>query len=239
MPRLIVKLDPMTKLRSSRNEAYPDPVAAAVLADLAGADGIAVGVHENQQHISEKDVSLLRQVIPQDFFLEITPTHTMVELALAVKPDLVTLAPEPSGNHADKSGIDLILHKSNITEIVRILHNGKIPVSILIDPDPDQVKLAHQTNANRVELIGETYCRSIRLKQRARTRSDIVDAATLARKLKMAVSVGCGLCYKSITSFKGIKQIDTYIIGHSIVSRAILTGMEIAVKEMVGLIDAL
>lgn len=239
MARLIVELDPVANMRSARDETYPDLVAAAVLADLAGAGGIAVGVYENKNHILEESISLLRHVTPQDFFLEITPTSTMVELALAVKPDLVTLIPEPSGSHTDRSGIDLLLHKSDITEIVRILHGGKIPVSILIDPDPDQVKLAHQANANRVELIGETYCRSIRLRKRTRTRSDIVDAAKLARKLKMAVNVGCGLCYRSIKGFKGIKQIDTYVIGHSIISRAILTGMETAVSEMVGLIDAL
>lgn len=239
MARLIVKLDQVADMRSTRNETYPDPVAAAVLADLAGADGIAVGLHANQQHIAEQDIRVLRHVIRNNFFLEITPTSNMVEFALAIKPDLVTLILEPSGKTAAKRAVDLILHKNDVVEIVQILHAGNVPVSILIDPDPDQVKLAHRANANRIELIGESYCRGIRSKKRTRARSDIVDAARLARKLKMAVNAGCGLCYDSIKGYKGIKQIDTYIIGHSIISRAILTGMETAVKEMVGLIDEL
>jgi pyridoxine 5-phosphate synthase len=239
MAQLIVKLNQVTDMRSTRNELYPDPVAAAVLADLAGADGIAVGLYENRQHITEKDINLLRHVVPHNFYLEITPTSNMVELALAAKPDLVTLVPEPSGNKTARSGIDLILRKSDVTEIAQTLHSAKIPVSVLIDPDPDQVKLAHQANADRVELIAEPYCRSVRSKKRTRGRSEIVDAAKIARKLKMTVNAGCGLCYTTIQGFKGVKQIDTYIIGHSIISRAILTGMETAVKEMSKLINEL
>jgi len=239
MTRLIVKLDPVAELRSARSETYPDPVAAAVAANLAGADGVAVQLYEDQRHVRQEDVRILRHVITHNFWLDIAPTREMLAFALDLRPDAVTLVAEQTREHPEHKGIDLVLYGQEAREAVQTLQNDRIPVGIRIDPDPEQVKLAHQANADRIEMISETFCRAVRNHEETTLRSGILDTVKLALKLRMTVSAGSGLCYSSIQSFKGIGQVDTFVIGHSIISRALLTGMESAVKEMIRLIEGL
>lgn len=237
MAELLLKLDSIAQIRSARNENYPDPVAAAVLADLAGIDGIAVHLRKDQNPVNKQDVDHLKRVVLNKFVLEIASTEDMVGFALEVKPDLVTLVPENAKTGAFKKGMDLVIHKDEIADTVHILHGSKIPVNILIDPYPDQVKLAHQTGADEVEIFTETFCRAIKSKKEKRAFSDINDAVKLAHKLKLTVNAGCGLCYNSIKALKGIKQIDTFIIGNSIISRGLFIGLEAAIREMIDLVS--
>ena len=239
MAGLIVKLDQVAAIRATKNQPYPGPVAAAVLADLAGADGIAIHLREDLRTTQQKDVQILRQAVQKKFILEMAPTPEMVAFSLGLKPDLVTLVPETTKTSVGKEGMDLVLHKDKIAEAVQTLHGNRIAVCILIDPDPDQVKLAHQANADRVELCAEVFCRTIKTNKGKRARSEISDTAKFARKLKMAVDAGRGLDYSTILGFKGLRQIETFIIGYSIISRAILTGMETATREMAAQIRAL
>jgi len=240
MAGLAVNVDHVATLRNTRGDvSYPDPVAAAVMVELAGADGIVVHLREDRRHIHDRDLRILRKVVQTKLILEMASTDEMVGIALEIQPDLATLVPERREELTTEGGLDLIVHKNAIAETVGTLQNNGIPVSIFIDPDPDQIKLAHQINATMIEIHTGTFCEAKTHKQRNQAFSDIVDAAKLAHKLRIGVNAGHGLCYNTIKFFKGLSEIDEFSIGHSIVSRAVLVGMERAVKEMLALIKDL
>ncbi len=239
MSGLAVKIDHVAALRETRKSPFPDPVAAAVMAELAGADGIVVHLREDRRNISDRDVRILRQTIQSKLILEIASTTEMVGMALDIKPDHVTLVPEKREEFSTGGGLDLVVHKDDIRETVDTLQNSGIPVGILIDPEPEQLKQAHRTHAGIVEIHTGAYCEAKTTKIRHQAFFKIVDAVKLAHKLKLNVKAGRRLCYRSIKAFSGLDEIDEFSIGHSIVARAVLTGMEKAVKEMINLIRAL
>ena len=239
MAGLAVNVDHVATLREARKIHYPEPVAAAVLAELAGADGIVVHLREDRRHIQDRDVRILRKIVQTKLILEMASTSEMVGIALDIEPDIVTLVPEKREELTTEGGLDLIVHKNSIAEAVGSLQNSGIPVSIFIDPDPEQIKLAHQIDAAMVEIHTGTFCDATTFIKREKAFSIIVDAVKLAHKLKLKVNAGHGICYKTIKAFKDLKEIDEFSIGHSIVSRAVLVGMERAVKEMLGLIKEL
>ena len=239
MAGLAVNVDHIATLRQSRGVSYPDPVAAAVLAELAGADGIVVHLRGDRRHIQDRDVRILRRVVQTKLILEMASTTEMLGIALDIKPDLVTLVPERREEITTEGGLDLVVHKTAVTETIGMLQNSGIPVSIFIDPKPEQLKLAHQANANMVEIHTGTFCDAKTSKKKKQAFSKIVDAIKLSYKLRLGVNVGHGICYNTIKAFKGLKEIDEFSIGHSIVSRAALVGMERAVREMLALIKEL
>ncbi len=239
MTRLVVNIDHIATLRQVRRINYPDPLAAAVIAELAGADGIVVHLREDRHHIQDRDLRMLREVVQTKLILEMASTEEMVGIALDVQPDHITLVPEKREDFTTKGGLDLIVHKNSVAETIGTLQNAGIAVGILVDPDPDQIKIAHQINTNAVEFNTRTFCEAKTIKSRNQIFSSIVDAAKLAHKLKIGVNAGHGLCYNTIKDFKGLHEIEEFCIGHSIVSRAVLVGMERAVKEMLTLIKEL
>jgi pyridoxine 5-phosphate synthase len=239
MAGLAVNVDHIATLRQSRGVSYPDPVAAAVLAELAGADGIVVHLRGDRRHIQDRDVRILRRVVQTKLILEMASTTEMLGIALDIKPDLVTLVPERREEITTEGGLDLVVHKTAVTETIGMLQNSGIPVSIFIDPKPEQLKLAHQANANMVEIHTGTFCDAKTSKKKKQAFSKIVDAIKLSYKLRLGVNVGHGICYNTIKAFKGLKEIDEFSIGHSIVSRAALVGMERAVREMLTLVKEL
>ncbi len=236
MAGLAVNVDHIATLRQLRGVSYPDPVAAAVLAELAGADGIVVHLRRDRRHIQDRDARILRRVVQTKLILEMASTTEMLGIALDIKPDLVTLVPERREEVTTEGGLDLVVHKSAVTETIRTLQNSGIPVSIFIDPEPEQLKLAHQANANLIEIHTGTFCDATTSKKKTQAFSKIVDAIKLSHKLRLGVNVGHGICYNTIKAFKGLKEIDEFSIGHSIVSRAALVGMERAVREMLTLV---
>ncbi len=240
MAGLAVNIDHVATLRNTREGvSYPDPVAAAVLAELAGVDGIVVHLREDRRHIQDRDLKILRKIVQTKLILEMASTDEMVGIALDIKPDLVTLVPERREELTTEGGLDLIVHKNAVAETVGTLQNSGISASIFIDPDPDQIKLAHRIDTTMVEIHTGTFCEAKTYKKRNQAFSNIVDAAKLAHKLRIGVNAGHGLCYNTIKAFKGLHEIDEFSIGHSIVSRAVLVGMERAVKEMLALIKEL
>jgi len=239
MAGLSVNVDHVATLREARKGRYPDPVSAAVLAELAGVDGIVVHLREDRRHIKDRDLRILRKVIQTKLILEMASTNEMVGIALDVQPDIITLVPEKREELTTEGGLDLIVHKDAVAETVGTLQDNGIPVCIFIDPDPDQIKIAHQINANMVEIHTGKFCDSKTSKKRDQAFSNIVDAAKLAFKLKMGVNAGHGICYNTIKTFKGLNEIDEFSIGHSIISRAVFVGMDNAVREMLALIKAL
>ena len=239
MAGLAVNVDHIATLRQLRGVSYPDPVAAAVLAELAGADGIVVHLRRDRRHIQDRDARILRRVVQTKLILEMASTTEMLGIALDIKPDLVTLVPERREEITTEGGLDLVVHKTAVTETIRTLQNSGIPVSIFIDPEPEQLKLAHQANANLIEIHTGTFCDATTSKKKNQAFSKIVDAIKLSHKLRLGVNVGHGICYNTIKAFKGLKEIDEFSIGHSIVSRAALVGMERAVREMLTLVKEL
>ena len=240
MAGLAVNIDHVATLRNTREGiSYPDPVAAAVLAELAGVDGIVVHLREDRRHIQDRDLKILRKIVQTKLILEMASTDEMVGIAFDIKPDLVTLVPERREELTTEGGLDLIVHKNAVAETVGTLQNSGIPASIFIDPDPDQIKLAHRIDTTMVEIHTGTFCEAKTYKKRNQAFSNIVDAAKLAHKLRIGVNAGHGLCYNTIKAFKGLHEIDEFSIGHSIVSRAVLVGMKRAVKEMLALIKEL
>jgi pyridoxine 5-phosphate synthase len=239
MSGLAVKVDQVAALRAIRKGQIPDPVTAATVAELAGADGIIVHLYQDRRHIKDRDVRILRSVVQSKLILEMASTSEMVGVALDIKPDLVTLVPEKREEYTSEGGLDLIIHRDDISETVATLQNSGIPVGLLVDPIPEQIKMAHGSNANLIEIHTGTYCDATTAQKRHQAFLNIVDAIKLAHKLKFSVKAGRGLCYKTVKAFKGIHEIDEFSIGHSIISRALMTGMRDAVEKMVRLIRAL
>jgi pyridoxine 5-phosphate synthase len=239
MAGLAVNVDHVATLREARKSRYPDPVAAAILAELAGADGIVVHLREDRRHIQDRDLRILRNVVQTKLILEMACTNEMVGIALDVQPDLVTLVPEKQEEVTTEGGLDLISRDNTIAETVRTLQDSGIPVSIFIDPSPEQIRVAHQVNATMIEIHTGMFCDAKGMAKKERAFSDIVDAAKFAHKLNLGVNAGHGLCYNTIKAFKNLHEIDEFSIGHSIVSRAVMVGMENAVKEMLELIREL
>jgi len=198
-----------------------------------------VHLREDRRHINERDVRIIRQVVQTKLILEMASTPEMIGIATQIKPDLVTLVPEKREELTTEGGLDLITYQDLISQTVATLQENKIPVSIFIDPNPEQIKIAHKINANMVEIHTGAFCDADTIIKKKSSLSKIIDTAKLAHKLKMGVNAGHGICYNSIKHFAGINEIDEFSIGHSIVARAVLVGMERAVKEMKALIKDL
>jgi pyridoxine 5-phosphate synthase len=237
MARFAVNIDHVATLREACKGNDPDPVAAAVIAELAGVDGIVCHLREDRRHIQDRDVRLLRKTVRTRLILEMVATSEMVGIALDVRPETVTLVPESRDTITTEGGLDLIVHNKALEETIGALQNNGIPVSVFIDPEPEQVKLAHQAGANGIQVHTGPFCEATSSSKRRQAFAKIVDAVKLAKKLKLAVSAGRRLGYTSIKSFAGLPEIDLFCIGHSIISRAVLVGLDRAVRDMRGLID--
>lgn len=239
MAGLAVNVDHVATLRQARGINYPEPIAAAVLAELAGAEGIVVHLREDRRHIQDRDVRILRKIVQTKLILEMASTSEMVGIALDIQPDIVTLVPEKREELTTEGGLDLLVHKEAVAETVGTLKNSAITVSIFIDPDPEQIKIAHQIDADMIEIHTGIFCEATTPTKRDQAFANVVDAVKLAHKLRLGINAGHGLCYQTIKYFKGLHEIDEFSIGHSIVSRAVLVGMERAVREMRALIKSL
>jgi pyridoxine 5-phosphate synthase len=239
MAQLAVNVDHVATLRNARGIASPEPVAAAIAAETAGADGIVVHLREDRRHINERDVRLIRKIVSTKLIFEMAATPEMLGIALDIKPDCVTLVPEKREELTTEGGLDLITHQHNIKEAVATLKNAGIDVCIFIDPDLEQIKIAHKIDADMIEIHTGAFCDAKTKKEKDKEFSRIVDAAKMGSKLKLEVNAGHGICYNTIKAFKGLEEITEFSIGHSIIGRAILTGMEKAVADMKTLILAL
>jgi pyridoxine 5-phosphate synthase len=236
MPELTVKLDPVAELRGLRNTAYPDPTVAAVLAELAGADRIAVSFHRNRKNVSDRDIGILSRQIQTELVLELFPTTGMIGFAIEAKPDRVTLIGNTLNKGVVDPGLDLLVKKGIAAELISTLKHNHIGTAVCIDPDPDQIRLAHKISASMVQFNVGEYCRAKTSLKRNRSYLRIMDAVNLARKLKLRISIGNGLCYKTVRAFTHLDRVDEICVGHGLISRAVLVGMDRAVREMADLI---
>lgn len=232
MARLGVNVDHVATLRQARGEAEPDPIQAALLCEMAGADGIVVHLREDRRHIQDRDVHLLRQVLHTKLDLEMAATDEMVKIALEVKPDLVTLVPERREERTTEGGLDLLVHRDTVKRVIGSLHTGKIPVSVFIEPSLEQVKAAHRIDADYLELHTGRYVHTARLKALEDEFVSLEQAAKFAYKLGLGVNAGHGLDYRNVRRLTKIPEIVEFNIGYSIIARALWVGLEQAVREM-------
>ncbi|HEY7534295.1 MAG TPA: pyridoxine 5'-phosphate synthase [Nitrospiraceae bacterium] len=236
MPRLGVNIDHVATLRQARGGNDPDPLAAAVLVELAGADGIVVHLREDRRHIQDKDLQLLRELVRTKIDLEMAADEAMAKIALTVKPDMVTLVPERRQELTTEGGLDVTAHKDRIQKVVAMLHDGGIPVSLFIEPDLVHVRSAHKISVDFVELHTGRYANAKRSKEADAEIEAITQAAKLAYKLGIGVNAGHGLNYRNVKRLSIIPEIVEYNIGHSIIARAVMVGLDHAVREMKALI---
>lgn len=234
--RLGVNVDHVATVRQARKAAYPDPVEASLLAERAGADQITVHLREDRRHIQERDVEVLRRVVKTELNLEMAATTEMVTLALKYSPDTVTLVPERREEITTEGGLDVVAGKDHLQRMIRLLKDGNIRVSLFIDPDLDQVRAAHKLDAHAIEIHTGRYSESRSFKERSDELMRIRDSAKAAAKLGLGVAAGHGLHYQNVIPVARIAEIVELNIGHSIVARALMTGMEAAVKDMVELL---
>jgi pyridoxine 5-phosphate synthase len=230
--RLGVNIDHVATVRQARRATEPDPVHAAVLAELGGAGGITVHLRQDRRHIQDRDLEVLRQVVRTRLNLEMAATQEMMRVALTVKPEQATLVPERREELTTEGGLDAVLNSVQLKPIVRELAAGGVEVSLFVDPDLEQVKEAHKLDAQAVEINTGVYAEARDAKTREAALRRIVDAARLGRRLGLAVHAGHGLTYQNVGAIAAQSEIAELNIGHSIVSRAILVGMERAVREM-------
>jgi len=232
MARLSVKLDHVATLRQACRSAEPDPVHAAVLAELGGADGVCVHLRGDRRHVQDRDVEALRQTVQTRFGLELAATQEMLHMALAVKPRRVTFVPERD-DQVLLGGLDVVLNASQLRPFVRTLQEAGISTSLLVEADLEQVKQAHKLDARAVELDTAAWADAADARGREAALRRIIDAARLARKLGLEVQAGRGLGYRNVAPLAALSEVDELCIGDAIVGRALLVGMERAVREMI------
>ena len=201
MAGLAVNVDHVATLRQARGINYPDPVTAGAIVELAGADGVVVHLREDRRHIQDRDVRILRETVQTRLILEMASTNEMVGIALEIKPDLVTLVPEKRQELTTEGGLDLTMHKNSVAESVDTLKNADIPVSIFVDPNPEQIRIAHKINADMIEIHTGTFCDAKNSHSKENAFTDILNAVKLAKKIKLGVNAGHGLCYNSIKAY--------------------------------------
>jgi pyridoxine 5-phosphate synthase len=235
--RLGVNVDHVATLRQSRRTLYPDPVAAALLAELAGADQITIHLREDRRHIQERDLHVMRKTVATRLNLEMAATQEMVKIAYETKPDVATLVPERREELTTEGGLDVVGGRDSVRRVVKTLRDAEIKVSLFIDPDLDQVKAAHRAEAEVVEFHTGRYCDARLAADRRKELSRLLDACKAAAKLGLEVAAGHGLNYENVVPVASIPEIEELNIGHSIVGRAVLVGFERAVREMKALLE--
>jgi len=234
--RLGVNVDHVATLRQARRTPYPDPVAAALLAELAGADQITIHLREDRRHIQERDLQVMRKTVTTRLNLEMAATQEMVKIAYDVRPDECTLVPERREELTTEGGLDVVSGRDVVRKVVKTLRDAEIQTSLFIDADLDQVKAAHRVEAEVVEIHTGRYCEARLPSDRRRELARIVDTAKAATKLGLKVAAGHGINYQNVLPLAAISEIEEFNIGHAIVARALLVGMERAVREMKELI---
>lgn len=232
MPTLGVNIDHIATLRQARRTVEPDPVAAAVLAELGGADGITVHLREDRRHIQDRDVQLLRQSVRTHLNLEMAATDEMVAIALDIRPDYVTLVPERREEVTTEGGLDVAGAIDRMTQVVTTLQAAQIPVSLFIDADSVQIEAAASTTAKFIELHTGRYADAHSTAEQAHELQTLQQGCQHARQHGLRVNAGHGLTYWNTYPVACIEGMEELNIGHTIISRAALVGLERAVQDM-------
>ena len=236
MARLGVNIDHVATIRQARRTVEPDPVWAAALAELGGADGITIHLREDRRHIQDRDLRLLRETVRVKLNLEMAATEAITRIALEVRPDQCTLVPEKREEVTTEGGLDVIGNRDRVQRCVDQLLAAGIEVSLFVDPDADQIGTSRETGAQAVELHTGCYADAETDIARKSELHTLVGAANVAHREGLLLHMGHGLTYRNVVPVARIAGVCELNIGHSIVSRAVLVGMERAVREMKALV---
>ena len=236
MIRLGVNVDHVATVRQARRAEVPDPVAAALLAEKAGADGITIHLREDRRHIQERDVERLREQAATKINLEMAVTPAMVAYAEKIRPHDACFVPEKREELTTEGGLDIVAHKIKMKDAVKKLQDRGIHVSLFIDPMQTQIETAKEVGADAIEIHTGAYC-NVAMAARQRELAAIADAAALARRLGLEVHAGHGLDYGNVLPIAKIPEIVELNIGHSIIARAVIVGISQAVTEMKDLLN--
>jgi pyridoxine 5-phosphate synthase len=234
--RLAINIDHVATLREARGGMEPDPVTAAHLCELAGAEGIVCHLREDRRHVNDRDLRLLRETVKTKLDLEMAAVDEIVRIAIETLPDLATLVPERRQELTTEGGLDVRGHKHHLRDVVAELHKHEIEVSLFVDPIALQIESAREVEADYVEIHTGEYASARSNDEMADRLAEIRAAAELARKLGLGVNAGHGLNYVNIAGIREIPQIEEVSIGHAVIARALFVGLEKAVREMVQLV---
>ena len=237
MTRLGVNIDHVATLRQARGVQYPDPIAAAALVEMAGADGIVVHLREDRRHIQDRDVHILRETVKTKLNLEMAATPEMVKIALEAKPHMVTLVPEKREELTTEGGLNVGGNKGTLTKTIAQLKANGITLSLFIDPNGQQIEASKEVGADFVELHTGCYCDATTRDEEDKEYKNLLDAVSIAYELDLGINAGHGLNYFNVRRVAEIKEIEELSIGHSIVARAVLVGLDRAVRDMIELIE--
>lgn len=235
--KLAVNIDHVATLRNARGGTEPDPVIAAGLCELAGAEGIVCHLREDRRHINDRDVKMLREIIQTKLDLEMAATDEMVKIAMNILPEIVTLVPEKRQELTTEGGLNLSSDKKRFEDVIDKLHSKNILVSLFIDPEPITVDASIEVGADIIEIHTGKYANTKNEKDQIFELSKIASIAKMASELGLIVTGGHGLNYYNVQPFKNIPEIREISIGHSIISRAVFSGIQKAVEDMIKIIS--
>ena len=238
MVTLGLNIDHIATIRQARGGVEPDPVAAAAIAELAGADAITVHLREDRRHINDRDVKLLKQTIKTRLNLEMAATSEMQNIALEICPYSVTLVPEKRQELTTEGGLDVVNQEEYLKEFLKPILDKGIIVSLFVDPDFKQVEASAETGAQFIELHTGQYAEAFSKYEEEPAFKNLCNAANLANELGLRINAGHGLNYQNVRRILTIKNMEELNIGHSIVSKAVLVGLEQAVRDMKYLLDS-
>lgn len=234
--RLAVNIDHVATVRNARGGDEPDPVAAALAAEKAGASGIVCHLREDRRHIVDEDVRRLRDQVGTKLDLEMAATPEIIRIARRIRPELATLVPERRRELTTEGGLDVVRYARRIRSAVEQLHDRGIAVSLFVDPVKAQIDACRDTGAEMIEIHTGEYADEPKAARRKRLLEVVREAARYGRSLGLGVNAGHGLDYANIAAVARIGEIEEVSIGHAVIARALVVGMEKAVREMMGLI---
>jgi pyridoxine 5-phosphate synthase len=237
MPRLGVNIDHVATVREARRIDYPDPVTAAALAELAGAECIVVHLREDRRHIKDRDLQILRETVKTALNMEMAATEEMIQIASQIKPQVSTLVPEKREELTTEGGLDVVGNRKRVESAVKALTGAGIKVSLFIDPHVELIQASRDVGADAIEIHTGSYCEAKTPQEVDEELQKVIVAAREAHDLGLEVKAGHGLNYFNVGRIADIQEITELSIGHSIVARAVLVGLERAVRDMVSLIQ--
>ncbi|HTY57429.1 MAG TPA: pyridoxine 5'-phosphate synthase [Bacteroidota bacterium] len=235
--KLSINIDHVATLREARGSLEPDPVTAAHLCELAGAQGIVCHLREDRRHIHDRDLRLLRETVKTKLDLEMAATDEIVRIALDTLPELATLVPERRAELTTEGGLDVRNNRQQIRGAVAKLRDRGIQVSLFVDPLPEQIESARDVGADKIEIHTGAYANARTDDERHTLLETVRSAAGLARGLGLGVNAGHGLNYLNMAEFRSITDIEEVSIGHAVIARAVFVGLDRAVREMLALVS--
>lgn len=236
MPQLAINVDHVCTLRQARGGVEPDPVLAASICEMAGASGIVVHLREDRRHIQDSDLYMLRKTVKTKLNLEMGANPEIIDIALDVVPDMITLVPEKRQELTTEGGLDVISQQKKLAKVIKKFNKAEIPVSIFVDPDLDQIRASHEVGATFVEIHTGKYADAPSEKSQHHEFELITSAADEAYQLGLVVNGGHGLNYHNTGRIASLDALEELSIGHAVISRAVFTGLEKAVRDMLDII---